>query len=308
MNDELFDWIVPVSYSPGHMGTFLQGFLTPKLDFLFYNNIIKDTNHEWIFRDLFDGFFGLNPKTYNDLIYILLDFYTAPEIFKIAAVVILNTKFYLKYYLNDQICFTMDHIPLVLDLAKDKKYHQLQFPIELVKTRTSRYIKEHRSSIGFKKITLSISDTPWVRKRITCDFSNEKLWIPYYLLKYKSSKSTYLSYNIELFHNDTNEFFITRSNMFEDVKFNISNLQVDMYDLIFNKNIDQVYKIDPNFEFTKEKEEMLNLAKSSSIEILESFGIDHNTSINNNTTIQEVLDMQTKHQTLMQRQKGHCHF
>ena len=74
--------------------------------------------------------------------------------------------------------------------------------------------------------------------------------------------------------------------------YNQPHIKVDMYDLIFNKNIEQVYKVDLAFEFTKEKEEMLNLANSTSIEILEYYGLNHTFDINENTSIREVFDMQ----------------
>lgn len=299
MNDELFDWLVPVSYSPGHMGTFLQCFLTPKVDNLFYVENKKYDNHEWIFADIVDGFYGINPKTYNDLISVLYDFYPTHEVFEIAAIVILNTKLYLKYFIKaDDLC-TNNHMPLLLDFAKDKKYHQLHYPINLIKSRTSRYIKEHRVPLQFDKLKLVRYELPWTSKRIACDFLNEKSWIPYYLLKYKSHTSKYLIDNIILFDYDTDESFFKRSIIHEKMDFKQPTIQIDMYDLIFNKNIEQVYKADPNFEFTKEKEEMLNLANTSSIEILEYYGIDHTSCIDDNTTIQEVLAMQTKHQTLM---------
>jgi hypothetical protein len=292
MNDDLFDWLVPVNYPPGHMGTFLMGFLSPKIDDLFQIKIIKKSNHEWEFPDILDSFFGTNPRIrYKDLLYKLSHLYHKPEIFQVAAYIILNVKCYLKFNKKSDPAFVDKHMPLLLELADDKKYHTLQYPIEMIKTQTSPYIKEHRDN--------ALTAIKWKQKQIVCEFFDNKAWIPYYLMKFKITGAPYLKINLDVYNDYTSDSFIARSKLDNLFDYTQPHIKVDMYDLVFNKNIEQVYKVDPNFEYTKEKEEMLNLANSTSLEILEYYGIDYNSNIDEKTTIQEVLDMQTKHQTLM---------
>ena len=294
MNNDLFDWLIPVSYPPGHMGTFLMGFLTPKIDDLFQIQIIKKSNHEWEFPDVLDSFFGVDPRNnYNDLLDKLSNLfaYNTTEIFQVAAILILNTKCYLKFNKNSSPLFVSKHKPLLLELAADKKYHTLQYPLEMIKQQTSPYIKEHREDV--------LTNIKWKQKKIVCEFFDNKSWIPYYLMKFKITGAPYLKMNLDVYNSPTTDSFIDRNKLHNIFDYTQSYIKVNMYDLVFNKNIEQVYNVDPNFEYTKEKEEMLNLANSTSLEILEYYGVDHTSNINENTTIQEVLDMQTKHQTLM---------
>ena len=294
-HDILFDRIVPVTFSPGHMGTFLRGFLTSNTNNIFPYDLTKSDNHEWNFIDIFDDFFAEYGNVFEDLFLILYNHYQSQDIFKTAAVVILNANYYLKnnqgFRSNTRL---KDNLPFLLEFAKDPKYHQIQIPLELINIDTNIYIKDHNlDDIKYSNLTFSMRDMQWKNKKINCAFFDEKSWIPYYFLKYKSVKSEYLKNKIIELDNITSYFpFIQTFNNQLPSKTDDRCMIINMYDLIFNKNLDQVYKVDPNFEFTKEKELMLNLANSSSIEILESFGLSHYTNINECTSVDEVRSMQ----------------
>jgi hypothetical protein len=66
-------------------------------------------------------------------------------------------------------------------------------------------------------------------------------------------------------------------------------IQFDIYDLVINKNLDQVYQIDPNFQFNKFKQNMLDTVNVTTLEILKSYGLNTYWKINNTTTVEEVL-------------------
>lgn len=289
--DILFDRLVPVAFPAGHMGTFLRGFLTPNTNNLFPNDSVKLENHEWNFVDIFDDFFAEPSNIFEELISILYNHYQSQDIIKIAAVVILNTKYHFKNNsLDDYDTKNKNNFPVLLEFAKNPKYHQIQIPLELINTHSNIYVKEHHLH---KSIYPTLKDMLWKNKKINCCFLNEKSWIPYYLLKYKSLTSEYLKKNVERFDSMTGYFpYIEVLNNQLPSNTDDRYMAFNMYDLIFNKNLDQVYEIDPNFEFTKEKELMLNLANISSIEILDSFGLSHYTDINKRTSIREVRNMQ----------------
>jgi hypothetical protein len=292
-HDILFDRIVPVSFSPGHMGTFLRGFLSQNTNNLFTDSFRKLENHEWIYIDIFDEFFSNPNNIFEELILVLQNYYQRQDIIKIAAVVISNSLYYLKnnhsFRPNTKL---NDNLPFLLEFAKDPKYHQIQIPLELMDTKI--YIKDHNlDDIKYLDLTFSMKDMQWQNKKINCAFFDEKSWIPYYFLKYKSVESKYLKATLNYFDNITSHFpYIQEVNNQLPSKTDNRYITINMYDLIFNKNLDQVYEIDPNFEFTKEKEVILNLANTSSIEILESFGLSHYTNINERTSVKEVLNMQ----------------
>lgn len=293
MDNQLFDHLVPVSFPAGHMGTFLKGFLSPTVDNLFYDSTKKIENHEWEFNDIFDSLFGNDVKTFNPLISILAEFYQGTDIFKVAAIVIINTKYYLK---TNKIknCHTKFHTPLLLKMARDKSNHKLNVPLELIKTRTSRYLKEHQLTLRFDKAVLTTRDMEWKRK-INCIFPVSKYWIPYYLLKYKSSMSTYLKYHLHHLNliPDSNPF-IASMQLSEVHYTDPTQFNFNIYELVFNKNLTQVYEVDPAFEYTKEKQDMLELAHLTSHEILNSFDLNVNHIIDETTSIKDVLSLQTK--------------
>lgn len=287
MFDRLFDRLVPVAFAPGHMGTFLQCFLTPKMDNFFGEIIRKSENHEWHYNDLFDGFFGEKSKTFNELIQILSKDYLTSDVFKVACIVILNTKMHLKN-IGSLDLQTKRNIPILLEFAKDKNNHQLHIPIELIESNTSRYIKEHYATREFNAFSsVSTLDIKWKNKKINCVFPDSKLWITYYLLKYKSNQSANLKVNVKELDCELDDIFKNRSNLHFDTSH--PHIEFNIYNLVFNKNLDQVYEIDPNFEFTIEKKTMLDLANKSSLAILSHYGLDHNFNINDNTTVSEVL-------------------
>lgn len=294
-NNILFDRLVPVAFPAGHMGTFLRGFLTPEVNNLFPNDSRKMINHEWNFVDIFDDFFADPNNTFTEVISILSDFYPNEDIIKIAAIVILNTKYHLK--INSAVDFNTrvgDNFPVLLEFAKNPKYHQIQIPLELINTHSNIYIKDHLlKKIVHPNFTFFMRDMEWKNKKINCCFPDEKSWIPYYFLKYKSLMSEYLKKNVESFDSMKDYFpYIEVLGNQLPSKDDSRYITFNMYELVFNKNLNQVYEIDPHFMFTKEKELMLDLANTSSIEILNAFGLDYQFSINEKTSIKQVRDMQ----------------
>jgi hypothetical protein len=266
MKGLIFEHFIPILWEPGHMGTFLANFLTSESVYsiaLSKQGGMLD-NKEWFFVDCFHNFFGSHNKYYNILKTVSFDYpgIEGVELIEIIAFEIVKSNY---QYLT--------------------KKNDLTF--EILKNNSSRYIKEHPYQEGpyaYDKVT-------WKNKKICCRFPYNKIWIPYFLLKYKYGSA------------DPEFIQITKNHLerldypYPDIRplhNNNDYITFDIYDLIFNKNLDQVYSIDPSFNYNDDKKSMLDLAHNSSLEILELFGLDFNWNIDSNTKTKDVLAQQKK--------------
>jgi hypothetical protein len=267
MKDLIFEHFVPITWEPGHMGAFLANFLTLKssypIPFSQQGGLLP--NKEWFFVDAFDNFLGSTIRhngKYDKIRQTLPVEYSGAELIEMIAIELIKQKYR---------WFT--------------KKTDLTF--EILKNNSSRYLKEH----PFKESLYPFEDIVWKNKKIYCRFPYEKLWIPYFLLKYKygTNDPEFIEITKILMDGYENTYPEMRPlhNTYDYITF-------DIYDLIFNKNLDQVYSIDPAFEFNDDKRDMLDLAHTTSIEILELFGLDHTWSIDHTTKIKDVLNKPTK--------------
>ena len=310
MLNKIFDHFILIEFLPGNMGTFLSYFLTPDLKES-PNNMLSHSvadgmmpNYEWLFSDAFDGFFVSADNRYTDLITLLSKTYSAPDLYKIAALTIMNAKYYI--IKNKILCNEKDRIDLMLEFAKNPLASEIQIPFDILNQISSKYVKAHPYK-GYPNINKPFSSIKWGNKIIRCAFPDEKSWIPFYLLKYKFSNSdrvyakpvlNNLIKNVSVQSNlQFIRFFCYNRNRVEPNNPN-EYLNFDIYNLVINKNLNQVYEVDPSFEFTEKKKEMLELAHSSTIKILETFGINYNTSIDRTTSVKQVVELETNCQTL----------
>jgi hypothetical protein len=311
MLDQIFNHFILIEFLPGNMGTFLSYFLTPDIKENSDINLSKSAddgmmaNYEWKFSDAFDGFFVSGDNKYTDLVTLLSKTYSAPDVYKVAALIIMNTKYYIMK--NDITCDEKSRMDLMLEFAKNPFDSKVQIPFDILKQISSRYIKTHPWK-GYPGIDKLFSSVKWGNKVIRCEFPNEKSWIAFYLLKYKflNSNRDYAKPvldNLLAKTSTLSDVSFIRFFCYNKYKVDVYNtneyFDFDIYDLVINKNLKQVYEIDPNFEFTETKKDMLELAHSSTIKILNYFNLDHRISIDTKTSVKQVNELETKHRTLM---------
>jgi len=276
MRTDIFEHFVPIVWHPGHMGGFLQNFLTQEKSYPIplSKPIGMLPNKEWIVEDAFDNFFGNHNDDITEIYNSLSPKYSGVELMQRAAIESLERR-YKRITRTDDVSF------------------------EILKNNSSRYIKEHTNMRHMPECYLF--QVKWKNKKINCNFSLSHSWIPYFLLQYKFTKSNLpnrsqqlAEYNTLCNNNLRTPFErIAVWNNHTSISDNVNEYtQFDIYNLVINKNLDQVYEIDPNFKFDNAKQTMLDLANRTTLEILESFGLDPTLSIDSKTTIKEVLSMQ----------------
>lgn len=268
MRTDLFEYFVPIVWLPGHMGSFLQNFLTPKIQY----RITLSTSagmlpsKEWLFHDAFDGFFGSPKSKVSDIYDSLSLSYSGIELMQAAAIESLERKYRRLTATNIK-----------------------EIPFNIIKNNSSRYIKEHKNLVHIENHY--IFEVKWKNKKINCEFPKIYSWIPYFLLQHKFKDST-LPYRqntldeLNIYYTQLNNPFTNITTIHDNVN---EYINFDIYNLVFNKNLDQVYEIDPNFEFNNDKQTMLDLANKTSLEILKSFGLDYNLKTDDNTTLHNFL-------------------
>ena len=271
----IFDHFIPITWTMGHMGTFLQNFLTRGAPYQIPFSVaegMKD-NKEWMFTDALDNFFGSPIDKFAHIYDSLSSTYSGSELIEKVAIKFFEEK-YKSLIKTDEISF------------------------EIVKNNSSRYIKEHYSH---KHGTdHRVSNVRWTNKKIHCRFPDEYSWIPYFLLKYKFNtpgihfvKNSDFSLLDNRLRISTDRSFIkVVDNLILDDIVNEEYIQFDIYNLVINKNLDQVYQIDPSFEFNIPKKNMLNTAHTSTLEILKLYGLNPNCKIDRSTTVESVFNMQ----------------
>lgn len=144
------------------------------------------------------------------------------------------------------------------------------------------YVKSH--PVNFCKMITS-NTIPW-KKKVCTYFPENKIWIQYILhiwkhylfhvdqhdptKMYKASHHhlTMLQGNIMMFNHFTYKSKIQMS-------LEKTHEAIDMYDLIFLKKTDEYYKLFPHVELDEYRLELLDIARESSVSILEKFGFDH---------------------------------
>lgn len=271
MLTNIFEHFVPISWAPGHMGTFLQNFLTQETSYpipLSRPYGIGD-NKEWFFLDPFDNFFGSPRGAYNDVYNSLSNTYSGLELTKQAALEVLKRKY--QTLSSDELTF------------------------DVIKNNSSRYIKEHTNN-SHQGPGCVIAQIKWKNKKIKCRFPLEYSWIPYFLLKYKFERSDRESKQKDMvkldsmYNNHASTLFYKMDEWIQNTNDTNEYFEFDIYNLVINKNLDQVYEIDPNFKFNDTKQQMLDLANKTTLEILEHFNLDPTWQIDKTTTVKEVLE------------------
>lgn len=269
MQFDIFEHFIPITWCAGHMGAFLQNFLTQETSYPIPLSVPYGMlpNKEWMFIDAFDNFFGSPMNRYSDIYDSLSADYSGLELMSQAA----NEVFKHRY-------------------KTLTKTNEISF--EVLKNNSSRYVKEHTYQAHLPNFYCH--QIRWKTRKIHCRFTDEFSWIPYFLLKYKfknpdNIRSSSFSKLDEILQKKLPNSYIMAMN-YNLIDPNNKYIDFDIYNLVINKNLDQVYEIDPDFKFDTAKQKMLTLANTTTIEILESYGLDPAWKITNKTTFKEILE------------------
>jgi hypothetical protein len=295
----LYDYIlknfVPIVFPPGHMGNFLINFISPikhyEIPFEKHGYMLRNT--EWDYRDAVDNLFlkaSTNPELCipNCTMTYYLDIKDPEELIKTSIISTLNIKYHLLRKQNfpyDVITKESIKDPEVQKILHDPYNSQYQLPIEVLKQNSYIFLKQHTYSYVYTK---KINDIiPWSKIPIFADFPMEKSWLPFILLIYKlfymmdklddgmDKGSAGFYYKAKKVYARLDETFGTWHRNAYYSEYNKSLYQcIDMYDLLVNGNIDQIYKIDPNFEFTEKKQTILKTAQQTLHDAINLFRID----------------------------------
>jgi hypothetical protein len=65
---------------------------------------------------------------------------------------------------------------------------------------------------------------------------------------------------------------------------------VNMYDVVFNKDLTSIYNIFPNFNFSNIEEKLWNAVNEDSIEILQQYGLEHTYEVNNQWELEKLVE------------------
>jgi hypothetical protein len=171
---------------------------------------------------------------------------------------------------------------LVRHIIDDPLNSKYQAPINFLLDHCDLFVKTHPNTF--------VQMIPDWKNQVTCVFPVEYTWIPQVLLYGKhyfynqpdEYRRSLTLYRVNRFLKDTvlvnswTELHQKTQGLFDPHCLNFYNnsYKIDMYNLVFNDNIDQIYQIKPNFQFTKEKQNMLSRVKNSSIEIMTKLNLD----------------------------------
>lgn len=156
------------------------------------------------------------------------------------------------------------------------------------------YVKSHpfvRGMIFFYDQSIT-----W-KQKIHCYFPDDKLWIMHLLALWKhhlfklfhpSSQKQFIDFwLLDAFTNPKKHEFVLTTGKFKYL--NLDDFtHVNMYNLIFNNDVSELYEKIPGFELTPDKEKILTQACQSNCSILDKFGFDHRDSFMKTITMDDL--------------------
>jgi hypothetical protein len=278
----ILNYFTPIIWEAGHMGSFLENFLSPRSKLLTkYNKAMGILpNHEWGYIDPFLNYFGSDFWKYNGYRTQLAKKYSGIELQEQIATAIFYAN--LKYSLLEK-----DHYQMYGndDLLNPDSY-QWDIPLTELTEQANPYMKFHLNQYLGNPITRN--------RAIFCTFPKSKTWLPFLLLLYKFSNS---KRNKELLSSLKNLKNITSLDL-DDSFFTHyftpapkNAYKFDIYKLIFENDLSQVYELYPDFKFDYFKKTQLALAKDTSIKILEKFDMCYTFRCDDNFTTGNMISM-----------------
>ena len=269
--DKFFSELTLVSFTGGAMGSFLINFLMAE-DEKYYQSLIDRKffglrqNQEWHVVHYFQNIRDIDTLTLSKLSrHYGKSSFTQQALYAHAHIV--QDLFYAKELQAETVLrrFTFEK---VLELVK-KDFDKIIFP----------YVKNHqlKTSLDFDCNNKSIN----YKKRIYCTFPENKSWIGSVFGVYKHNlyklfdKTNSNHYGVKDV-TDLIYLYNINSKMINNYPSTIPEHEpLDMYELVFNKNLDGLRVIYPNYEPNDLQLELLDIAHKSSIEVLNNLNLSH---------------------------------
>ena len=300
--DQFFQTQNLVIFRAGHMGTFLINFL--QADHLIFQKGYKlslfgpQRNKEWLYDDYFMRCLEEKPPyafvqnhSYEDEVELILDYMKTVYVTKygdnlgikyyLYALAVIRQSFLDTHGVYNYFLIVKDIIKRIGFCDDDELLSLIEHQI-LTSEIQFNYVKSHPGWLTVKDSRYN--SLPW-NKKIFCSFPANKKWIPFLLHFYKlsfyktvSSKKPFI--DTEVVKHTVNSILAEDKLILDELcdEVDIYNhipeeeiVYVDMYKLIFENDVSDIFKIDPNFAMTDKKQEILDLAKNDCIEILKTF-------------------------------------
>ena len=313
-HSNLLNKLIPILWEPGHMGAFFGRFLFDDvLEKSSYNTDIKKNYNklpqtEWRWHDITSEYFQYNLTDWKLELHnswdLLKHLYPNSTDFD-AVICYISAQLNYPYYSNSKLLpsqavkieyqtqlLTSDLIDMV---NGEFEFNNITFP----------YIKSHVQG-NIKRI----NQLPW-QKKIICRFPKNKAWMGdiflfykhywYYIINPHSDKNGFMEHNKQALISpvEYNKHFSNNYDRYNPTNDITDYSIIDMYDLIFNENFEQLKAIDSRYNtgVSETQLQLIRETKQELIEILNIFGLSHTSNIAtaedhaSNFLTKEVLDI-----------------
>lgn len=281
---ETINNLILVAWEPGHLGSFFGRLLLDDILVKHNVDITSKSNLEWKWQDRSDVHLGfINSDNTHPHFYIKEfvknNYGEADQLSAILHIIISHTlnsnKDFVSYLQSPTMDFPRTNEELK-ELANTKiDFSNFEFP----------YIKTHMNPV---KQLLTLSNMPF-KKKVVCKFPKNKTWLAILLVYYKHYWYYVDKDQTKLDHGVRKKIVLSFSNQQLYNYHRLDHLddtlkdfiEVDMYDLIFNKNIEQLAKVDSRFNFglTDTEKQLLEVVKNDTLSICKIFNVSHEWTI-----------------------------
>lgn len=177
--------------------------------------------------------------------------------------------------------------------SANKPVHELSFneildllnqPIDYIKfpfVRASPQVNldDYQQAIASgNKIQQAIFDiiTNWSGLKVFCYFPEDKQWISSLLECYETSFVPSIKFNRLILDQNFDDWRLTADGLIKNFETDYLDFpKINMYKVVFEKDLSDVYKIFPNFVLTEKKQKLLDLAHFSQLKIMQTLQLDH---------------------------------
>lgn len=294
-HSNLFNNLIPILWEPGHMGAFFGRFLfdntieQSSLTTQDKENYNKKAQVEWHWNDITSEYFQYNLTNWklklHDNWQSLKQYY--PDDTDFDAVIC-----YIVAQLNYPYFSDNTRLPIHLTVREPYKN---SYPVKDLMDRASYDFNFNNITFPYIKSHIQgnvqrINQFPW-KKKIVCTFPEHKAWMGdiflfykhywYYILNPGADKNGFMEFNKQVIFPavEYNRHFFDSYK-----KYNITDssyITIDMYDLIFNENFEQLKLIDHQYDLGISNTQLQSIrdTRKGLIEILDIFGLSHTSNI-----------------------------
>jgi hypothetical protein len=259
-----------VFWPGGHFGAFFINLMNASQltlqDKKYFNR--SDKNKEWAVVDYFSAYhYSERLKLHRTLVNQLVDIYG--DDWEQHYYYILYQYTY-RYFTLNQGDFPDESIRNlskedILNLA-DAPFLGVSSPLKFTKCHEEDYFYTN-------------DNIPWNNK-IAVVLPKNKRWIAEIMLWYKHTTPLHVVISDLRKKTSYNDDQILQKNF----------KTVNIYDVVFNKDLTSIYNIFPNFNFTKKEERLRNIVNKDSLDILHHYGLDHTYEVNNRWDLEKLIE------------------